>query len=153
MTPYANSIQVNCFPLNVNMGPRMGSAATCPPRTIEAIRRKKPMTEISPTRPGRIYRLYTPIKRAIGIVAATVNVPQGLSAKAFTTINASTASKIVMIMNVPNSAITPGTNPNSDLIKSPRDRPSRRVEINKIMKSWTAPAKIAPTRIHIIPGK
>ena len=69
------------------------------------------------------------------MVAATVKVPHGLSAKAFTTINASTASKIVMIMNVPNRAITPGTNPNSDLIKSPSDRPSRRVEINKIMKS------------------
>ena len=80
-------------------------------------------------------RLARPMKIAIGMVAATVNVPQGLSASALTTINASTASRIVMIMNVPNSAITPGTNPNSDLIKSPSDRPSRRVEINRIMKS------------------
>ena len=93
------------------------------------------------------------MNKAIGIVAATVNVPQGLSANAFTTIRANTANRIVMIMKVPNKAITPGISPSSDLIKSPRERPSRRTETNKIMKSCTAPAKIAPTKIHITPGK
>ena len=48
---------------------------------------------------------------AIGIVAATVNVPHGEFVSAFTTISASTARMITMIRNAPNSAITPGTVP------------------------------------------
>ncbi len=90
---------------------------------------------------------------ASGMVAATVNVPHGLSANAFTTIRASTARMMTMIMKVPNRAMTPGTGPSSDLIKSPSDRPSRRVEINSTMKSCTAPAKTTPASIHNMPGR
>ena len=43
--------------------------------------RTKPMTEHSSTLPGRQYRRYRPMNMAIGIVAAIVNVPQGLSFK------------------------------------------------------------------------
>ncbi len=75
------------------------------------------------------------MKIAIGIVAATVNDPHGELVSAFTTIRASTARMITMIRNVPKSAITPGTVPISDLMRSPSERPSRRVEMNRMMKS------------------
>ncbi|MNN16713.1 hypothetical protein D3C81_1298620 [compost metagenome] len=57
-----------------------------------------------------------------------------------------------MIMKQPNSAIMPGTVPISDLTRSPSERPSRRVEMNRIMKSCTAPANTTPARIHSMPG-
>lgn len=38
-----------------------------------------PNTEASPIRPGRMKRMQMPMTIAIGIVAATVNVPDGLS--------------------------------------------------------------------------
>ena len=87
------------------------------------------------------------------MVAMTVKVPHGEPAKALTTISESTARMITMIMKVPNRAMTPGTAPSSDLTRSPRERPSRRVEMNSTMKSWTAPAKTTPARIHSIPGR
>jgi hypothetical protein len=93
------------------------------------------------------------MKIAIGIVAATVNVPQGLSARALTTIRDRTARMITMIMKVPNRAMTPGTGPSSARISSPRERPSRRMETNSTMKSCTAPATTTPARIHITPGR
>ena len=93
------------------------------------------------------------MKMAIGIVAATVKVPQGLCASALTTIRASTARMMIMIMKVPNSAMTPATGPISDLIRSPSERPSRRVDTNSTMKSCTAPANTTPARIHSMPGR
>ena len=89
----------------------------------------------------------------MGMVAATVNMPHGDSARAFTTISASTARMMTMIMKVPNSAITPGMGPSSDLMRSPRERPSRRVEMKRTMKSCTAPANTTPARIHSMPGR
>ena len=90
---------------------------------------------------------------ATGIVAATVNVPQGEAASALTTISASTARMMTMIMKVPNSAISPGMVPISCLTRSPSERPSRRVEMNSTMKSCTAPANTTPPRIHSMPGR
>ncbi len=92
------------------------------------------------------------MKIAIGIVAATVKVPQGELVSAFTTISASTARMITMIRKAPNSAITPGTVPSSILTRSPSERPLRRVEMNSTMKSCTAPANTTPARIHSMPG-
>ena len=71
----------------------------------------------------------------------TVKLPQGEPVSALTTISASTARMMTMIMKVPNRAIMPGISPSSDLIRSPSERPSRRVEMNSTMKSCTAPAK------------
>ncbi|MNT00654.1 hypothetical protein D3C86_932310 [compost metagenome] len=90
---------------------------------------------------------------ATGIVAATVKLPQGDSASAFTTIRASTARMMIMIMKVPNSAIMPGTTPISCLTRSPSERPSRRVEMNRMMKSCTAPANTTPASTHSKPGR
>lgn len=93
------------------------------------------------------------MKSAIGMVAMTVKLPHGEWVSALTTISASTARMITMIMKVPSRAIRPGMSPISDLIRSPSERPSRRVDMNSTMKSWTAPAKTTPARIHIMPGK
>ncbi|MNN31529.1 hypothetical protein D3C81_1452200 [compost metagenome] len=92
------------------------------------------------------------MKMAMGMVTATVKVPHGESASAFTTISASTARMMIMIMKQPNSAIRPGTVPISDLTRSPSERPSRRVEMNSTMKSCTAPANTTPASSHSMPG-
>ena len=107
----------------------------------------------SSTRPGRIQRTYTPMNSAIGMVIATVNVPHGLFASAFTTISASTASSSTMIINIPIIATTPAAWPSSLRIMSPSVRPSRRVDRKSTVKSCTAPAKTTPTRIQIVPGR
>jgi hypothetical protein len=98
-------------------------------------------------------RRYTPISTAIGRVAATVNVPQGLIARALTTISASTASRMIMIARMPIIATQPAPGPSSARIMSPSERASRRVDRNRITKSCTAPAKTAPLRIHSVPGR
>lgn len=59
------------------------------------------------------------MKSAMGMVAATVKVPHGECVSALTTISASTARMMTMIMKAPNSAITPGTLPSSDLTSRP----------------------------------
>jgi hypothetical protein len=93
------------------------------------------------------------MNRAIGMVAITVKEPHGEPVRAFTTISASTARMITMIMKVPNRAMTPGISPISDLIRSPSERPSRRIDMNSTMKSCTAPASTTPDRIHSMPGR
>jgi hypothetical protein len=90
---------------------------------------------------------------AMGMVANTVKLPQGLCASALTTTRASTASRMTMIISTPNMAITPATCPISLRIMSPSDRPSRRMEMNRTMKSCTAPANTTPTRIQSVPGR
>ncbi len=89
----------------------------------------------------------------MGIVAITVNMPHGLSASAFTTTIASTARMMIMIRNAPNNAMVPGTWPISSRTRSPSERPLRRLEMNRIMKSCTAPASTTPTTSHSRPGR
>ena len=67
--------------------------AHCPPQ-IAASTRTNPMADVSSTRPGRRRRKYIPIRNAIGIVIAIVNVPHGLCFNALTTISAQTASRM-----------------------------------------------------------
>ncbi len=45
---------VICTPVNVNIGPQVGSAATMPPTQMEPSNRMTPTMEISPMRPGRM---------------------------------------------------------------------------------------------------
>ena len=137
----------------MNIGPQVGDAATAPPIQIDASNSTSPITDTSMIRPGRSQRRYTPINSAMGIVIATVNVPHGLIASAFTTTSPNTASKITMIARMPTIAVSPAALPISLRIMSPSDRPSRRVDRNNTMKSCTAPAKITPNRIHSIPGR
>ncbi len=104
-------------------------------------------------RPTRMKREYTPMNRAMGMVAITVKLPHGEPVSALTTIKASTARMMTMIMKQPSRAIMPGISPSSALIRSPSERPSRRMEMNSTMKSCTAPANTTPAKIHSMPGK
>ena len=97
--------------------------------------------------------MYTPISTAIGRVAITVNMPQGLSASALTTIIASTARMMIMIRKAPNRAMVPGMRPISSRTRSPSERPLRRLDTNRTMKSCTAPATTTPTISHSSPGR
>ena len=141
------------MPSNVNSGPQCGSAATLPPKWIDASSNTRPMIDTSITLPGRSQRRYTPISKAMGIVMATVNVPQGLIASALTTTSASTASRIIMIIRMPIRVIVPAAGPISRRIISPSELPSRRSEKNSITKSCTAPASTTPNNNHSRPGR
>ena len=90
---------------------------------------------------------------AIGIVHAIENVPHGEFASALTTTSASTASRITMIASTATSAAAPPTGPISSRAIWPSDLPSRRIEKNSVTMSWTAPAKMTPTMIQIVPGR
>ena len=90
---------------------------------------------------------------AIGMVAAMVNVPQGLLFNALTITSATTASRITMISSTVISAAKPPVFPISSRAICPSDLPSRRREQNNTTKSCTAPASTAPTMIHNAPGK
>ena len=90
---------------------------------------------------------------AIGIVAHTAKVPHGEPNSAMTTTSASTASRMNMIDSTPSSAMTPAVGPISVRIRSPSERPSRRVEMNMTVMSCTAPAKITPASSQIVPGR
>ena len=89
----------------------------------------------------------------MGTVMATVNMPHGLSASAFTTMRARTARMMIMMRKVPMSAMIPGSGQVSERIRSPSERPSRRIETKRTMKSCTAPAITTPARIQSIPGR
>ncbi len=112
-----------------------------------------PITEHSSTLPGRQKRRYSPMNSAMGMVAAIVNAPQGLSLNAFTTTSATTASRMIMISSTVSSAVNPPTLPISSRAIWPSDFPSRRIDANRITKSCTAPPSTAPMMIHSVPGR
>ncbi len=112
-----------------------------------------PRIEPSSTLPTRTNRKYPPRNIAIGTVAPTVNTPHGLSASALTTTSASTASKMTMMARMAINAMNPAGVFNSSLTICPSDRPSRRREANKMMKSCTAPPSTTPMRIQSVPGR
>ena len=93
------------------------------------------------------------MKNAIGIVMAMLNVPHGEFASALTTTSARTASRITMIDSTATSAAAPPTGPISSRAICPRLLPSRRIEKNRTTMSCTAPAKITPATIQIVPGR
>ncbi len=93
------------------------------------------------------------MKNAIGMVIAIENVPHGDSASALTTTSASTASRMIMMSSTAISAAAPPNGPISSRAICPRLLPSRRTEKNRMTMSCTAPAKITPTMIQIVPGR
>ena len=93
------------------------------------------------------------MKIAIGIVIASENVAHGDCASALTTTSASTASRMIMIEKTAIRAAMPPTGPISSRAIWPRLLPSRRIEKNRITMSCTAPAKMTPTTIQIVPGR
>ena len=87
------------------------------------------------------------------MVAATVDVAQGLCFMALTTTKPSTAIKIIIIKKVPISAAAPPIGPISSRAICPKLRALRRVEKNRVTISCTAPPNTAPIKIHKVPGK
>jgi hypothetical protein len=81
------------------------------------------------------------------MVAATVDVPQGLPNMAFTTTSPRTPIRITMIASTPTSAAVPPIGPISSRMIWPRLLPLRRIEPTRIVKSCTAPPSTTPTRM------
>ena len=80
-------------------------------------------------------------------------MPHGELASALTTTSASTASRMIMIASTATSAAAPPTGPISSRAICPSDLPSRRMLKNRTTMSCTAPAKMTPTMIQIVPGR
>ena len=93
------------------------------------------------------------MKMAIGMVSPTLQTPQALSPSALTTTIARIATMISMIDRVAMKAAMPPTSPSSSRAILPSERPPRRMEITSTSRSCTAPARITPTTIQIVPGQ
>ena len=109
MKPYAIIIPVIDVPLCVNADARPGWLATLPPATSAISNSSAPTIDASPTLPERQRFIHQPMSSAIGIVQAIVNSPHGEARSALTTINASTASRMIMIASTATIAVTPVT--------------------------------------------
>ena len=90
---------------------------------------------------------------AIGIVQAIEKTPHGEAASALTTTSASTARMMIMMPKTATRAAAPPTGPISSRIIWPRLLPLRRIEKNSTIMSCTAPARMTPTMIQIVPGR
>src|SRR4051812_3865515 len=140
--------QASVVPLSVSQLSKRVPCTNCPPQT-DASKATTPKTLIVtnhfPACPPN--RIAQPMATAIGIVAAIVNNPHGLSASAFTTTSPSTASKTVMIATMLTNAARPAKGPTSSRTICASDFPLRRTEQNIITQSCTAPPSVAPTSI------
>ena len=87
------------------------------------------------------------------MVQAMVKSPQGLAFRAFTTIRASTAIKMIMMKSTASMAVSPAAGEISSLAIWPRDLPSRRREQQRMVRSWTAPPSTTPITSQRVPGK
>jgi hypothetical protein len=58
-----------------------------------------------------------------------------------------------MIASTATMVSTPVTGPVSSFAIWPSDLPSRRMDANRMMKSWTAPATTTPITIQMVPGR
>jgi hypothetical protein len=96
--------------------------------------------------------MYSPMNRARGIDVPIVNVPQALSWSALTTASPRPARAITMMKRIATAAVAPATGPISSRVIWASDRPPRRVEAHKMMKSWTAPARQTPATSQMRPG-
>ena len=70
-----------------------------------------PIADASAMRPGRILYIHKPVISAAGIVTRIVNMPQELSASAFTTTIPTLASVQMMMNSVAMLVVTPATGP------------------------------------------
>ncbi len=93
------------------------------------------------------------MNNAIGMVAPTVDTPQGLSASAFTTTKARTANKMIIMAKMAAAPMYPAVEFSSSRTIWLKDLPSRRMEAKRITKSCTAPPNTTPIRIQSVPGR
>jgi hypothetical protein len=73
------------------------------------------------------------MKRASGIDAPIVNVPQALSWSAFTTASPRPASAMMTMKRMATAAVAPATGPISVRAISASERPPRRVDAHRMM--------------------
>ena len=59
---------------------------------------------------------------------------------------------MTMMKRMATAAVTPATGPISSRAISASERPPRRVEAQRTMKSWTAPARQTPQTSQMSPG-
>ena len=82
-----------------------------------------------------------------------VNTPQGLSLSALTTAMPEPAKVAMTTNSVATRVMTPETGPSSLAAIFGNDSPSCRTEASSTTKSWTPPARHAPTTIQVKPGR
>ena len=108
---------------------------TIRPTANATSRSATPKTVTSPIRPGRNFWRVNPIKKAIGIVIAIVNVPQAFRYKAFTTASPNPANATTTMNSTATAVAVPVITPTSSRAISGNDRPLRRIEATRMMKS------------------
>ena len=89
---------------------------------------------------------------AMGMVAPTVKAPHALSARVRTKMIPRPARAMTRMNSTATMAVVPATDPISDRAISASDRPPRRVDAQRAIMSWTAPARQQPARSHMNPG-
>lgn len=87
------------------------------------------------------------------MVQAMVNRPQGLAFRAFTTISASTAMRMIMMKRTASMAVSPAAGEISSLAIWPSDLPFRRREQHRMVRSCTAPPSTTPITSQSVPGR
>jgi hypothetical protein len=97
--------------------------------------------------------MYQPKRSAAGIVIATVKVPHGEPASAFTTTMPSPARRRMVMKRMAAVAAPCATEPISRRTISESEDAPCRTEANRMMKSCTAPPSAAPKRIQRAPGR
>ena len=107
--------QAIVVPSAVKYGARSGLWATYRPPTSAISSSTMPTAVASRVRPGRHTFIQKPIRSAIGMVQAMVNMPHGLSRSALTTTSASTASRMTMMARMASIAARPVAGPISSL--------------------------------------
>ncbi len=93
------------------------------------------------------------MRKPIGIVVAMVKVPHALRYRAFTTANPRPANATTTINSTATAVAVPVTAPSSSRAISGSERPFRRMEATRMMKSCTAPASTAPITSQRNPGR
>ncbi len=142
----------NCGLLN-NRYSRRDESSNHLPSTTPKSTRLTPINEASPTRPGRSLFIHKPVIRAAGMVTTMANTPQGLSLRALTTAMPDPAKVAMTTNSVATRVIVPETGPSSLAAIFGSDSPSCRTEASRTTKSWTPPARQAPTTIQVNPGR
>ena len=91
---------------------------------------------------------------AMGMVQATVKVPQGLPCQGLDYHEREHGEDDDADERAHRyRQWCPATGPISERTMSPSERPSRRVDKKSTVMSWTAPAKTTPARIQSVPGR
>ncbi len=89
----------------------------------------------------------------MGMVMATVKVAQALPSSIFTTAKPIAEMAMVTVKKMPSVATPAATGPSSRRAISASERPSRRTLADMMTKSWTAPPRVTPIKIHNSPGR